>query len=109
MRAHLDGHEVVCLAPTEWSGESDGGCVQKRTGVMEVGDVNIPNAAKSRDVLDYILERGYRAFEYEDGRIVGHRLRERYEYDNVFLSPDRILGSRGVRRLFASTGVQGGT
>ncbi len=62
---------------------------------VEVGDVNIDGAASSKDVVGHVLERGYRALGYEEGRIVDHRLRERYEYDNVLLVPDEVQGSSG--------------
>lgn len=62
---------------------------------VEVGDVNISGAARSKDVVEHILDRGYHALEYTDGKILDHRLREQYEYDNILLVPIEGAPYRG--------------
>jgi FkbM family methyltransferase len=54
---------------------------------IEVGDYDVAGAASSRDLLASVIAKGYRAFEFRDGKIVKHRLRDRYRYDNILLLP----------------------
>lgn len=56
---------------------------------LEVGDMDVPGAPRSRETISFLLERGYRAYEYRDGRIVPHQLRERYTYDDILFLPDQ--------------------
>jgi FkbM family methyltransferase len=55
---------------------------------IEVGDMNIPNASRSRDTISHLLKRGYRAYEYRDGCIVPHHLRDTYSYADLLFLPD---------------------
>ena len=54
---------------------------------LEVGDPNSSGPGGSRDVLEYLTAKGYQPFEYRDGAIVPHTLKERYEYDNLLFKP----------------------
>ena len=53
---------------------------------LEVGDPE-DSEGSSRKVLDYLASKGYRPFEYRDGRTVPHALKERYGYDNLVFKP----------------------
>jgi FkbM family methyltransferase len=55
---------------------------------LEVGDMNVPGAPRSRDTISHLLERGYHAYEYRDGRIVPHQLSEKYAYADILFLPD---------------------
>lgn len=57
---------------------------------IEVGDMGIQGIPSSRACLQYLIDRGYRAYEYKDGRIIEHRLREQYSYDDILLLPKCI-------------------
>ena len=47
----------------------------------------------SREDIAFLLDHGYAAFEYQAGRIIPHRLRERYEYANIlFVHPHHANG-----------------
>jgi len=54
---------------------------------VEVGDVDIEGVADSKDLVKRLLDRGYRALEHSEGQIREHRVRERYEYDNILFIP----------------------
>jgi FkbM family methyltransferase len=55
---------------------------------IEVGDLDIDNIVCSRTCLEYLIERGYGAFEYRNGSIVKHQLKERYSYADILLLPE---------------------
>ena len=54
---------------------------------LEVGDPGGGDAGGSRGVLEYLASKGYTPFEFRDGKVVPHRLTDRYEYDNVLFLP----------------------
>ena len=54
---------------------------------VEVGDMDIEGVIPCKDLVMYVLNKGYDAYEFNGSRIVKHRLRERYEYDNILFLP----------------------
>jgi len=54
---------------------------------LEVGDFDVPGVPPSLDVIRFLLDRGYDAFEYNDGKIVRHNLRANYPFGNLLLLP----------------------
>lgn len=52
---------------------------------LEVGDFGVEDAPASRSVLEWVIDRGYEPYEYVNGRIQAHELRETYGYDNILL------------------------
>ena len=54
---------------------------------LEVGyDVDVDGAqapCTSRELISYLLERGYRVFQHRSGKIEPHVPRDRYSYDNL--------------------------
>lgn len=48
---------------------------------LEVGG---KNTVKS---IQYLTERGYQGYEYKQGHIIRHRLRDKYLYDNILFLP----------------------
>jgi FkbM family methyltransferase len=51
---------------------------------LEVGDVDGAEApCTSRELISYLLERGYQAFQHREGRIEPHVSKDRYAYDNL--------------------------
>lgn len=54
---------------------------------VEVGDLGVEGAVPSRELIHYILTRGYQVLEFRDGRIQSHILRESYDYDNLLFIP----------------------
>lgn len=50
---------------------------------IEVGGKN------SAKCIQYLTERGYQAYEYKEGHIIRHRLRDRYLYDNILFLPEK--------------------
>lgn len=55
---------------------------------MEVGDFDDTDIFKdSKDSVVFLMERKYRAYEFADGRIVEHKPRESYRYNNLLFIP----------------------
>lgn len=65
---------------------------------VEVGDFDIEGAPASVELLDVLIMRGYQPFEFHDGSIRRHVLRDRYEYDNILLVP----GEKDLVRVLSS-------
>lgn len=55
---------------------------------LEVWD---DTARHSRENITFLLEQGFRGFEYHAGALIPHRLRDRYEYANVMLPPPDMV------------------
>jgi FkbM family methyltransferase len=55
---------------------------------LEVGDMDVPGAPRSRDTISHLLERDYQAYEYRDRRIVPHQLQDTYAYADILFLPD---------------------
>lgn len=54
---------------------------------LEVGNYSQKGVPANRELLCFLMEKGYRPYEYREGAIVKHDLKERYEYDNLLLLP----------------------
>jgi FkbM family methyltransferase len=54
---------------------------------LEVGDMGIGEAISSKNLIAYMLERGYQALEFKNGRIENHILSDNYDYSNIFFIP----------------------
>jgi FkbM family methyltransferase len=54
---------------------------------LEVGDFGVPGVPSSRDVMGFLLARGYAAFEIHEGDLKPHGLAESYGYGNMILLP----------------------
>jgi len=60
---------------------------------VEVGDVNtagmpVAGAPSSKDIIHYLLKRDYQVFEFNQGNMVKHQLKERYQSDNLYFLPE---------------------
>ncbi|HVH67329.1 MAG TPA: FkbM family methyltransferase [Gemmatimonadales bacterium] len=51
--------------------------------VLEVGDFDLPGVARSRDLVEWLSQRGYVAHECVQGEILRHQSRDRYEPGNL--------------------------
>ena len=54
---------------------------------LEVGDENVQGAANSRDLIRYLLDKGYQALEYRGGKLSRHCLQSQYKYGNILFLP----------------------
>ena len=54
---------------------------------VEVGDRDHESGSKSRLLLDGFVERRYQPYEWVDGKILPHELKDRYRYTNILLLP----------------------
>jgi FkbM family methyltransferase len=63
-------------------------CGAKPTLTLEVGDFDVEGAATSRTLLEHVIDHGYVPYEYVDGHIREHTLRQSYGYDNILLLED---------------------
>jgi FkbM family methyltransferase len=54
---------------------------------LEVGDDNIKQAKTCREVVLVLKDRGYDVFEYKSGKILPHKIKKSYQYDNLLFLP----------------------
>jgi FkbM family methyltransferase len=54
---------------------------------VETGDYSWTGAPQTRESIKFLLNRGYRCLEYADGKLVPHRERSAYAYDNLLFLP----------------------
>lgn len=54
---------------------------------IEVGDAGIPEIRNSKDVVAWLLNKGYEAYEYSGKDIVRHKITDSYVYDNILFIP----------------------
>jgi FkbM family methyltransferase len=63
--------------------------VKRPVIALEVGDVESRSVDLSRDVVMWLLDRGYRCFEHERrGNFKTHEVKERYIYDNLIFATE---------------------
>lgn len=55
---------------------------------IEVGDMDIEGVILCRDLVLYLVNKGYQAYKFGGGVIEEHLLKERYEYDNILFLPE---------------------
>jgi FkbM family methyltransferase len=55
---------------------------------LEVGDASPDAPVPSRELVHYVVARGYQAFEYTGGAIIPHKVRDTYIYDNLLFVPN---------------------
>lgn len=56
---------------------------------LEIGDLGVVGARKSKDVIKYILDYGYEVFEFNSNNFSPHKLKQVYDYGNlVFKYPE---------------------
>lgn len=53
---------------------------------LEVGDLDVPGAPSSRELVDTLLEAGYEPWELHRGTPVPHRPQSRYAYQNLLFA-----------------------
>lgn len=54
---------------------------------IEVGDMDVEGVPTSKKLINFLIQRGYKPYEFKDGKILHHNLKKRYQYDNIlFLS-----------------------
>jgi len=54
---------------------------------VEVGDDPAKNVSRSRELIEAVMAKGYKAFDARQGDVVPHQLLRKYEYDNILLMP----------------------
>jgi FkbM family methyltransferase len=54
---------------------------------VEVGDMDIEGVISCRELVLYLLEKGYWAYEFDGNGIAKHQPKDRYEYDNILFLP----------------------
>ena len=58
---------------------------------LEIGDLGVVGARKSKDVIKYILDYGYEVFEFKSNKLKSHKIKENYNYGNlIFKHPQKI-------------------
>jgi hypothetical protein len=51
---------------------------------LEVGDMNVKDKTSSKKLINFLINRGYKPYEYKEGKIELHLLKPvPYQYDNI--------------------------
>ena len=50
---------------------------------LEIGDLGVKGAKKSRNVIDHLLNYGYEVFEFNNESLYPHKLKDKYNYGNL--------------------------
>ena len=50
----------------------------------EVGDY-VDNEAGSKEIIEYLIDRNYQPYEFQKGKILPHKIKDKYEYDNLLI------------------------
>ncbi len=57
---------------------------------IEVGDYGVEGVPPSKELIKYLIEKGYKPYEYNAGQIRPHKVKESYKYENIlFLSESK--------------------
>jgi len=54
---------------------------------VEVGDCGLDGIPSSRELIDFLIKKGYQPYEFKDGEIIKHELKKEYLYDNILFLP----------------------
>jgi len=56
---------------------------------IEVGDMDIEGVFKSKELIEFLKDMGYQPYEYADGEITPHIIKdESYSYDSILFLPE---------------------
>ena len=55
---------------------------------VEVGDMEIEGVPLSKEIVRFLMEKGYQSYEHRDGNIIMHKPQERYEHNDLFFIPE---------------------
>ena len=55
---------------------------------VEVGDMGIEGVPLSKEIVRFLMEKGYQPYEYRDGDIIVHQPQERYDHNDLFFIPE---------------------
>lgn len=55
---------------------------------IEVGDMNVEGVPTCKELIEFLINKGYQPYEYKDGRILPHLIGEEpYQYENILFLP----------------------
>jgi hypothetical protein len=53
---------------------------------IEVGDVS--DEIKSKSLVEFLISKKYKPYEYKEGEILPHKIKDIYDYDNLLFLPE---------------------
>jgi len=56
---------------------------------LEVGDQNIKNVPKCKEIINFILDKRYDVFEYNGKKLIKHKVLDKYKYSNLLFCPKK--------------------
>jgi len=54
---------------------------------LEVGDMDLPGVLTSKELIIYLINKGYQAYDFNEESIIRHEIKDRYSYDNILFLP----------------------
>jgi FkbM family methyltransferase len=55
---------------------------------VEVGDIGVNDVPTSKDLIDFLINRGYQPYEFIGDRIIKHAIKNEYNYKNIIFVPN---------------------
>ena len=56
---------------------------------IEVGDLDVKDVPTSKELITYLINKGYKPYEFRDSSILPHTIKnEQYQYHNILFLPD---------------------
>lgn len=56
---------------------------------IEVGDMGVKDIPTSKNLINFLVNKGYQPYEFKDGKILQHALKKnQYPYDNILFLPE---------------------
>ena len=52
---------------------------------LEIGDLGVEGARKSKDIIQFVLNYGYKVFEFKNEHLCTHKIKDKYNYGNLIL------------------------
>ena len=55
---------------------------------IEVGDMGVKDVPASKDLINFLVNKGYKCYEFKEGKILQQALKDKqYQYDNILFLP----------------------
>ncbi len=56
--------------------------------ILEIGDFGVQEACNSEKIISFLKNKGYEAFEFSGGKLVGFQKSETNKYKNLIFIPN---------------------
>ncbi len=54
---------------------------------IEAGDMNVEGVPTCKELIEFLINKGYKPYEFKDGKSLPHALKDTYTYENLLFLP----------------------